>query len=100
MKKIKTKKRFKKENEQVMYYLLTENFKSQEQKLVTLITKAVPAQQIYMLGSTLHTRRTESVFMPDAPSRQSAGCYYLLVLITGDEDVNVIQDKIENKAGR
>jgi hypothetical protein len=38
--------------------------------------------------------------MPDAPSRQSAGCYYLLVLITGDEDVNVIQDKIENKAGR
>jgi len=98
--KTKTKKRSKKENEQVMYYLLTESFKSQEQKLVTLITKAVPAQRIYMLGSTLHTRRTESVFMPDAPSRQSAGCYYLLVLITGDEDVNVIQDKIENKAGR
>jgi HEPN domain-containing protein len=81
-----------------MYYLLTENFKSQEQQLVALITKAVPAKRIYMLGSTLHTRRTESVFMPDAPSCKSAGCYYLLVLTAGDEDVNVIQDKIENKA--
>lgn len=81
-----------------MYYLLTESFKNQEQKLVTLITKAVPAQRIYLLGSTLHTRRTESVFMPEAPSCRSAGCYYLLVLTAGDEDVNVVQDKIENKA--
>lgn len=47
-----------------MYYFLTESFKSQEKKLVSLITKAVAAQRIYMLGSTLHTRRTESVFMP------------------------------------
>lgn len=81
-----------------MYYLLTESFKSQEQNLVALITKAVSAQRIYMLGSTLHTRRTESVFMPDAPSCKSAGGYYLLVLTTGGEDVNVVQDKIENKA--
>ena len=98
MKKIKTKKRFKKENEQVMYYLLTENFKSQEQQLVALITKAVPVKRIYILGSTLHTRRTESVFTPDAPSCKSAGCYYLLILTASDEDVNVVQDKIENKA--
>jgi HEPN domain-containing protein len=81
-----------------MYYLLTESFKSQEQQLVALITKAVQAKRIYMLGSTLRTRRTESLFMPDAPSCKSAGCYYLLVLTAGDEDVNVMKDKIESKA--
>lgn len=81
-----------------MYHRLTGSFKSREQKLVSLITKAVSAQRIYMLGSTVHKRRTESVFMPEAPSCESAGCYYLLVLTTGNEDVNVVQDKIENKA--
>jgi HEPN domain-containing protein len=81
-----------------MYYLLTESFKSQEQNLVALIREEVPVQRIFMLGSALHIRRTESVFMPEAPSCKSAGYYYLLVLISGDENVNTIQDKIENMA--
>lgn len=81
-----------------MYYQLTQNFKSQEQTLVALIKEAVEVQFIYMLGSTLNTRRTESVFVPEAPSCKSAGCYYVLVLVNGDENVNAVQDKIENKA--
>ena len=81
-----------------MYYLLTENFKSQEQKLVALIREAAEVQCIYMLGSTLTTRRTESVFMQEAPSCRSADCYYVLVLINSNENVNAVQDKIENRA--
>jgi len=78
-----------------MYYQLTQNFKSQEQKLVTLIRDEAEVQFIYMLGSTLSTRRTESAFMQEAPSCKSAGCYYVLVLVNGDENVNAAQDKIE-----
>lgn len=81
-----------------MYYLITEKFKSQEQKLVALIREAVEVHTIYMLGSNLATRRTETVFMPEAPSCQSANYYYLLVLINDDGDVNAAQDKIENRA--
>lgn len=81
-----------------MYYQLTENFKSQERQLVALVREAVEVQCIYMLGSTLDTRRTESVFMQEAPSCISAGYYYLLVLISGDENVNIAQDEIENMA--
>ena len=81
-----------------MYYLLTESFKSQEEKLVTLIKEAVPVEKIYMLGSTLEQQRTESIFSTTAPSCRRAAHYWLLVLV--DEDCghsdNHVQDKIEN----
>lgn len=81
-----------------MYYLLTENFKSTEQKLVMLITEIINADRIYLLGSELGTRRTESVFMPEAPSCKYLSRYFLLVLLSGNEDVNVVAETIENKA--
>lgn len=81
-----------------MYYLLTESFKSQEAKLVSLIQEAVAVEKIYMLGSTLHQQRTESIFMTDAPSCRQAGHYWLLVLVDKDNghSDNYVQDKIEN----
>lgn len=79
-----------------MYYLLTESFKEQHTELVKIILDAVPADKIYFLGSTLMYRRTESIFMTDAPSCHYVGHYYVLV-VTGDgQSLNVPQDKIEN----
>ena len=79
-----------------MYYLLTESFKEQHTKLVKIILEAVDADKIYFLGSTLMRRRTESIFMTDAPSCSYVGHYYILVLIENGQGLNVAQDKIEN----
>ena len=79
-----------------MYYLLTQEFKEQEKELVKIIREAVVVDSIYLLGSTLNTRRTESIFMMDAPSCRYVGHYYLLILIDGSLIVNQVQDKIEN----
>ena len=81
-----------------MYYLLTESFKSQEEKLVAMIQQAVPVEKIYMLGSTLEQERTESIFLTTAPSCRKVGNYWLLVLVDNHcgHSHNYIQDKIEN----
>lgn len=79
-----------------MYYLLTENFKEQHTGLVKIILEAAPAGKIYFLGSTLMQRRTESIFMTDAPSCKYVGHYYVLVLVANGSNLNALQDKIEN----
>ena len=79
-----------------MYYLLTEEFKEQEKELVKLILETVAVDSIYLLGSTLMTRRTESIFMPDAPTCRYVGHYYLLILIDGSKGVHRVQDQIQN----
>ena len=80
-----------------MYYLITERFKEQETKLAALIRDCCEAEKIYLLGSSLHTTRTESVFMPDAPSCRKVAHYDVLVLVSNGGDTNAIQDKIENR---
>lgn len=81
-----------------MYYLLTEKFKSQEAELVEIILQAVPAEKIFLLGSSLEQQRTESIFMTDAPSCRKVGHYWLLVLMKKDcgYSTSYVQDKIEN----
>jgi len=81
-----------------MYYLLTEDFKRQETKLVAIITKLLPVEKIYLLGSTLSQRRTETVFMTDAPSCRKVSHYYLLVLVNKNCSYsnNEVQDRVEN----
>src|SRR4051812_2213343 len=81
-----------------MYYLLTEDFKQQETKLATIITSILPVEKIYLLGSTLSQRRTETVFMTDAPSCRKVSHYYLLVLINTNcgYSNNEVQDRVEN----
>jgi uncharacterized protein len=88
----------KKQKNDSMYHLLTEGFKSQEKELVRLISEAVPIDKIYLLGSTLQQRRTESIFMTDAPTCSHVGHYYLLVLAAkaNSHCNDALQDKIEN----
>ena len=83
-----------------MYHLLTENFNEEQSQLLQIILEAVPAQQVYLLGSTLLQRRTETVFMPEAPSCRRAGHYYLLVLVKEEVNCAEMQDKLENTCRR
>lgn len=81
-----------------MYYLLTEDFKSQEPRVVEIITTRLPVNKIFFLGSTLIRKRTESIFMPEAPTKASVDHYYLLVIIDdNDKSPSYYQDIIENK---
>ncbi len=80
-----------------MYYLLTERFKEQEAKLVEIIQGACSPVKIFLLGSSLTSRRTETVFMPDAPTCSHVGHYYVLVVIKSNQEANPVQDKIENR---
>ncbi len=81
-----------------MYYLLTENFKSQEAKLVELVKKAFPVEKIYLLASSLEQVRTESIFLTTAPSCRRVAHYWLLVLVDKHcgQSLTRVQDKIEN----
>lgn len=81
-----------------MYYLLTQTFQEQEKKLVELIRKIDSVDSIYMLGSTLLQKRTETVFMTDAPSGRNVEHYYLLVLVSKNSKYaeTDLQDRIEN----
>ncbi len=79
-----------------MYNLLTDSFKEQHQQLVDIILKACAVEKIYLLGSTLLTSRTESIFMPDTASCRQVGHYYLLVIIKSEQGHNQAQDTIEN----
>lgn len=80
----------------MIYYNIKEKFKDQHNELVRIILDAATADKIYFLGSTLITRRTESVFMTDAPSCRHVGHYYVLVLVSDEHNCNTVQDKIEN----
>lgn len=81
-----------------MYYLLTASFKHQETKLVEMICRHAAVEKIYLLGSTLTQCRTESVFIPDAPSRSKLSHYAVLVLVNKKSSLPLhdLQDRIEN----
>ena len=81
-----------------MYNLLSQSFKEQEIRLTELITEAVPAEKVYILGCTMVQQRTESIFAYDALSGRFVSHYYILVLInknSANSNSN-LQDKIEN----
>lgn len=78
-----------------MYYLLTEKFTDQQTQLVKTILDVVPATHIYLLGSTLQQRRTETLFMPEAPSCRYVGHYYVLVLVDDTANCAVLENKLE-----
>lgn len=79
-----------------MYHLLTESLREQHKQLVDIIIKACTVEKIFLLGSTLMQRRTESIFMPNAPSCIHIRHYYVLVLINNEQGHNQVQDTIEN----
>lgn len=78
-----------------MFRLLAENYKDQHEKLVSIILKATPADKIYLLGATHVKRRTESIFMSASPCINTVNSYYILALVSNEDDLNTVQDKIE-----
>lgn len=81
-----------------IYHLCPGFFSFYQQQLVDLILKAAKPDMIFLLGASLHRRRTESIFNPSAPSSQHISDYILLILIQdlSNRELHEWQDKIEN----
>jgi len=76
---------------------MTESFPGQQEKLVFLIKEVVEPDIIFLLGASLHRRRSESIFCQTAPSSQHAADYFFVVLInnTNNRTLPQLQDQIE-----
>lgn len=80
-----------------IYHTMSESFQGQQEKLVFLIREVAAPDMIYLLGASLHRRRRESIFCPEAPSSLHFEDYVFLVLISNEENkaLHEWQDKIE-----
>lgn len=66
-------------------------------QLTKRILKAALAEKIFLLATTHMQRKTESIFVIEAPKYDSMEHYYLLVLIrrNREQSNNMVQEKIE-----
>ena len=82
-----------------MYNLLTRDFISQHNEIVALITETVIVERIYLLGCSIDHQRTESIFAYNRPTRRHVSHYYMLVLVSKNDNCsyNSMLDKIENR---
>jgi HEPN domain-containing protein len=80
-----------------IYQGMADNYKDQRMQLVEYVVKAYPVEQLYLLGITINSRRTETLFTATSATASYAGHYYLLALVKRKDDytLNCIQDKIE-----
>lgn len=78
--------------------MISNEFISQNKAIVQLITKAVSAERIYLLGSTVTQVHTNSIFATNPLIHEYLSCRYVLVLVKRayDNRYHVLQDKIEN----
>ena len=81
-----------------IYHLCRESFSSLQQPLVDIIVKAAKPDMIFLLGASLHRRRSESIFNESAPTSQHISDCFFLVLIQdpANKELHEWQDKIEN----
>ncbi len=81
-----------------IYHLCRESFSSLQQPLVDIIVKAAKPDMIFLLGASLHRRRSESIFNESAPISQHISDCFFLVLIQdlSNKELHEWQDKIEN----
>jgi uncharacterized protein len=73
----------------------------EQQHLVQLITSTSTAiEKLFLLGSTVMQRRTQTIFHSNQPTCRYTGHYYVLVLVsnTGDHSLNNIRDTIEARS--
>lgn len=56
-------------------------FQNLQNEIVRTIREAVPTELIYLLGSSLYQRRTETIFNCTSPACNYMGDYFLLVII-------------------
>lgn len=75
------------------------DYKDQTEQVVALVREAYPVEQLYLLGLTVNSRRTESLFSAGGVSAREVSHYYLLSLVEKDDayTINCIQDKIEGR---
>lgn len=66
-------------------------------QLTKRILKGAPAEKIFLLATTHVQRKTESIFVTEAPKQDLTEHYYLLVLIrrNREQSNNTVQEKIE-----
>jgi len=65
-----------------LYHKCADSITLQQQKLTDIISQIAAPDMIYLLGASLHRRRSESIFCSEAPSSQHTADYYLLVLLS------------------
>jgi len=75
----------------------TSPLSEEHRQLVSLVVKAVDVEMIHLLGTAYRQQIVESIFSSATQTVQCVNHYYLLVLIkSGKESKNRVQDKIEN----
>ncbi|HRO69090.1 MAG TPA: HEPN domain-containing protein [Chitinophagaceae bacterium] len=85
-----------------IYHLFRDAFSSFLQVLVDIIVNAAGPDMIFLLGASLHRRRSESIFLDTAPSSRYLSDCFLLVLINdpSNRELHEWQDKIETRCKR
>ena len=80
-----------------IYHLSKDTHLSNQQRLVDIIVKAANPEMIFLLGASLHRRRSESIFQQTAPTSQHMADYFLLILMEdlNNKETHEWQDKIE-----
>ena len=80
-----------------IYQSCKEFFTHHQEQLLAIIKDVVLPDVVYLLGASLHSRRSESIFCPEAPNAQSTDDYYLLIIIPDFDEREQYewQDQIE-----
>ncbi len=81
-----------------IYHQCRDAFAFLQPPLIDCVVKAAKPEMIFLLGASLHSRRSESVFNVSVPSSQHIADCFLLVLMRDlcDKEPYEWQDKIEN----
>lgn len=84
-----------------IYHSMDHALSSDEQQLVSLIREVVEPDMIFLLGSSLYRRCTESIFNTEAPSSQYFSDYQFLIIIDdlGDKPMYEWQERVEQHCG-
>ena len=80
-----------------IYHLFNESFSFQLERLSSIILKVSKPDIIFLLGGSLHRRRSESIFCTTAPTSQHTADYFLLILLKDlfNKEIYEWQDTIE-----
>jgi len=80
-----------------IYHFCKDAHSADNQRLVDLILHAANPAMIFLLGASLHQRRSESIFQQTASSSQHIADYILLILMENlnNKETHEWQDKIE-----
>lgn len=80
-----------------IYHLCKESIEQQQPVWANTIIQSANPDMIFLLGASLHRRRSESIFQNTAPSSKHVGDFFFLILISelGNKTLQDWQDKIE-----